>query len=121
MSCQSTTNTVGPLCSSDLVEALEAWVMEATPAECAAAIGELERIKIVALSRMLKVGASSDGEHKADTLLTMQQVAERLNLPKSCVYELARRGKLPSVRIGKYVRVRADQLADFKAKLLNGY
>jgi excisionase family DNA binding protein len=37
-------------------------------------------------------------------LLTPQQVAAQLQVPVSQVYNLHRTGRLPSLRIGKYVR-----------------
>lgn len=39
--------------------------------------------------------------------------SEQLALPVGRVYELARKGKLPVVRVGKYVRVQAAQLAQW--------
>ena len=47
----------------------------------------------------------------------MRQVAARLNVPASRAYELARQGKLPAVRIGKYVRVSEKSLIDYQAKI----
>ncbi len=40
-----------------------------------------------------------------DRLWTVPEVADRLGVPKGYVYELTRRGKIPAVRFGKYVRV----------------
>lgn len=37
-------------------------------------------------------------------LLTAEEVAEMLRIPKAHVYELARRGKIPCTRIGRLVR-----------------
>lgn len=54
---------------------------------------------------------------RRDGLLTMRQVAERLNVSESRAYELARQGKLAAVRIGKYFSVSADALAEYQAKL----
>lgn len=45
-------------------------------------------------------------------LLTIPQVAEILNVPRGYAYELARRGEIPTVRFGKYVRV---SLSDLRA------
>jgi excisionase family DNA binding protein len=39
-------------------------------------------------------------------VLTAGQVAKFLNMPKRRIYELAKRGELPSVRIGRHVRFR---------------
>jgi excisionase family DNA binding protein len=47
----------------------------------------------------------------------MRQAAERLNVPESRAYELARQGKLPAIRIGKYVRVSVTSLLEYQAKL----
>lgn len=47
---------------------------------------------------------------ESDALLTMPEVAETLNIPESKVRELGRRGELPTVTIGKYVRVRLTDL-----------
>jgi excisionase family DNA binding protein len=38
-------------------------------------------------------------------LLTIQEVSERLRLPRSRVYQLGRAGLLPVVRLGRQVRV----------------
>ncbi|WP_084269993.1 helix-turn-helix domain-containing protein [Patulibacter minatonensis] len=44
-----------------------------------------------------------------EDVLTAAEVGELLRLPKSTVYELARRGVLPSARLGRTLRfVRAD-------------
>ena len=50
-------------------------------------------------------------------LLTIEQVARRLNVPKSYAYELVRQHKLESVRLWKYVRVAPDMLAQYVATL----
>jgi excisionase family DNA binding protein len=50
-------------------------------------------------------------------LLTIEQVARRLNVPKSNAYELVRQHKLGAVRLGKYVRVAPDMLARYVATL----
>jgi excisionase family DNA binding protein len=50
-------------------------------------------------------------------LLTMAKVATRLSIPESRAYELARQGKIPAVRIGKYVRVSAQALTEYVARL----
>ncbi len=37
-------------------------------------------------------------------LLTAEEVAEQLNLPKSWIYEQSRAGRFPTVRMGRYMR-----------------
>ena len=50
-----------------------------------------------------------------DALLTITQVAARLNVPKPYAYELVRQKKLAAVRFGKYVRVAEETLAKYIA------
>jgi excisionase family DNA binding protein len=52
-----------------------------------------------------------------DALLTIEQVARHLNVPKSYAYELVRQHKLEAVRLGKYVWVAPDILAHYVATL----
>ncbi len=54
-----------------------------------------------------------------DRLLTAEEVASLLGVPKSYVYELARRGgpdALPSVTFGRYVRFRLADLQSWQAR-----
>lgn len=46
-------------------------------------------------------------------LATAKEIAEALGLPLSRVYELARRGDLPAVRLGRAFRFDPVQIADF--------
>jgi excisionase family DNA binding protein len=48
-------------------------------------------------------GASGSAKHTS-SLLTPDELAARWSVPKSQCYRLAREGKLPAVRIGRYVR-----------------
>lgn len=48
-----------------------------------------------------------------DRLLTADEVAERLSIGLSTAYLLLQRGELPSVRIGRSVRVRPEDLRRF--------
>jgi excisionase family DNA binding protein len=43
-------------------------------------------------------------------LLTAGQVAERWQVPRGHVYRLAREGRIPAVRLGRYYRFRVDAL-----------
>lgn len=43
-------------------------------------------------------------ESRIPRLLTADEVAEATSLPKARVYELARTGEMPSVRLGRAVR-----------------
>jgi excisionase family DNA binding protein len=51
-----------------------------------------------------------------DPLLTIRQVAERLNISAPTVGQLLRVGLLPGVRIGRVWRVPRDDLARFLAE-----
>jgi putative molybdopterin biosynthesis protein len=42
--------------------------------------------------------------------MTVSEVAELLSLPKSTVYELARRGELPCARLGRTLRFVRDDI-----------
>ena len=47
-------------------------------------------------------------------LLTIPEVAERLNVPVSWVYERTRHNAIPGqIRLGRYVRIRESDLEDF--------
>jgi len=41
-------------------------------------------------------------------LLTADELAARWQVPKSQVYRLAREGRIPAFKIGRYTRFRAD-------------
>jgi hypothetical protein len=89
-----------------------------TPAECPGVIGILEQLKAHAWTRMLEQRAgdpAGDGH-----LLNMAAVATKLNIPKCRAYELARQGKFPIVRIGKYIRMRPGDLSAYENRLKAG-
>jgi excisionase family DNA binding protein len=46
-------------------------------------------------------------------VLTVPQVAAELQIPASTVYDLIRRGEIPSVRVGKRIRVPKRRLEDW--------
>ncbi len=46
----------------------------------------------------------------SESLLTAEQVGVLLQVPRSRIYELAREGILPHVRIGRQIRVSAGAL-----------
>ncbi len=48
-------------------------------------------------------------------LLTVEQLAERWQLPKSHVYRLAREGRIPTVELGRYRRWRLEDVEAFEA------
>jgi excisionase family DNA binding protein len=71
-------------------------------------------LRVAALLAALGASGPEPQRPAADgTLLTMPQVAKRLGVPESEAYALARQGRLPVVRIGKYVRMRPADLDGF--------
>ena len=97
------------------LEQLEQAVAETPVSQIPALIGILAQLQAKAQLKMLsEQKAISDRD---DGLLNMRQVAARLNVPESRAYELARQGKLPAIRIGKYVRISVDALTQYQAKL----
>jgi excisionase family DNA binding protein len=50
-----------------------------------------------------------------ENLLTAQQVAVLLQVPTARVYELAREGLLPAVRLGRQIRVSSSALENWIA------
>jgi excisionase family DNA binding protein len=61
----------------------------------------------------LQVHESQRGVRVPDRLLTADEVAEKLSIGLSTAYLLLQRGELPSVRNGRSVRVRPDDLRRF--------
>ena len=47
-----------------------------------------------------------------DELLTTEEVAELLNIPRSTVSDYARRGVLPSIKLGRHRRFVRSDVAD---------
>jgi excisionase family DNA binding protein len=56
---------------------------------------------------------SHRGMRVPDRRLTADEVAEKLSIGLSTAYLLLQRGDLPSVRIGRWVRVRPEDLRRF--------
>jgi excisionase family DNA binding protein len=51
-----------------------------------------------------------------ERLLDPDELAERLKVPVSWVYEQSRLGKIPTIRIGRYVRFRLDEVLKSQRK-----
>ena len=82
-------------------------IAEATPRQALPAlIGILEAAKAVAWSRLADiVPAQSTG---AEPLVTAEELAPLVKLPVHAVRDRARRGLIPSVPLGRYVRFQAS-------------
>jgi excisionase family DNA binding protein len=46
----------------------------------------------------------------SDPLLTPEKLADRLNVPVSWVYEQSRQGKIPTHRLGRYIRFNLNEV-----------
>lgn len=68
-------------------------------------------IKQIVLEAMRE--AAGNGTGGSPSLLDIEQAAKFLRVPKSWVGEAARRGELPSVKLGHYTRFRPEDLAQF--------
>ena len=97
----------------DLIGELERELRTIAPAQCPGLLGELERLKALAWVQLNAQGSqvTRESSQHTDQLLTIPEVSERLSPPVSRVYALAWQGKLPVLRVGKYVRVKAIELA----------
>jgi excisionase family DNA binding protein len=61
------------------------------------------------------MGSNSRSENVSwEILLTAEEVAQMLRVPKSWVY--GHLGLLPAVRLGRYVRFRRSEIEDFLQK-----
>ena len=47
-------------------------------------------------------------------LLTAEELAERWQVPVSQIYRLTRHGKIPTVRLGRYVRYHPETIEKFE-------
>jgi len=103
-----------------LVNKFEKTIMDATHDECPGLLGELERLKGLVLSKIFNPSVSRPNSPPVpmENLLTIEQVAERLNCPISRAYELARRSDgFPVIEIGKQKRVAPSALVLWLSRL----
>jgi excisionase family DNA binding protein len=109
-----------PASLSDLFAALERAAAGLPPDQVPALLGELERLRASLWGRVRSLQLCDDAysapQGGDDRLLTIPEVAELLTMHVSSLYEMARRGELPSVRVGKHVRVSATALRQWIAQ-----
>lgn len=60
----------------------------------------------------IKAAVNGNG-HNSPALLSAEAAAKLFDVPKTWIAETARRGELPSVRLGHYVRFRLEDLQAF--------
>lgn len=89
-----------------------------TPETAQALLIGLASIQPLLIQRALAGPQPEQREPTSKTaLLDAKQVAERLNVPKSFVYEAARQGKLKPVKLGeKYVRFTQGTVDEYLTK-----
>lgn len=75
-------------------------------------IGTLELPRDVYLSALRPFASAAPRPAEGEPLLNAVELSKVLNLPKSCVYERARRGDFPSVRVGKHLRFRRSEVLE---------
>ena len=51
-----------------------------------------------------EIRAAASNGHKESALLTAEELAEKLRIPVSWVYEQSRQKKIPTHRLGRYIR-----------------
>jgi excisionase family DNA binding protein len=54
--------------------------------------------------------------HRQINLLTPEELADRLKVPLSWVYEQSRQGKIPTHRIGRYIRFNISEVIESQKK-----
>jgi len=70
---------------------------------------ELEEI----VERAIKKALNGNGHQDGDRLLDAKQAAKRWSVPESWIRDMARRGELPCVRLGRYLRFKFEDLDQF--------
>ena len=90
-----------------LATTLKRYATELPTDEVPALVGELEAAKARAYARLATADRDTQ-EHRspadAGRLLDAKAMAERLQVPESWLRESARRGRVPCVYVGRYMR-----------------
>ena len=63
---------------------------------------------------------TADGGARSEEILTLDEVAEYLKIPKKTVYKMSRSGDLPAFKAGKHWRVPRAELGAWIARKLPG-
>ncbi len=110
---------LGPL--SGLLAELGQAVGTLAPSALVAVLGDLTALQARIWVRLLAGAAEKPSEapeaREGDRLLTIPEIAAFLGVPKGYTYELARRGDLPTVRVGtRYLRVSPADLQAWLAR-----
>jgi excisionase family DNA binding protein len=63
-----------------------------------------------------EIKAASNGNGHASELFTPEELADRMKLPVSWVYEQSRQGNIPTYRIGRYLRFNLIEVLESQKK-----
>ncbi len=89
----------------DLSAQFQRWAQELPAEKLPALIGALESAKALAWSRVTTPALPT---LQTEALLTAEELAAVIKLPVHAVRDRARRGIIPSVPVGRYVRFQAS-------------
>jgi excisionase family DNA binding protein len=78
--------------------------MNNTNGNTAQGSGLVVTLTVAELQKLIREEVQTALRAEPDQLLTVEELAERLRVPESWVYEQSRQGKIPTVRVGRYVR-----------------
>jgi excisionase family DNA binding protein len=91
----------------------EQAITDSTPDQLPALIGLLATLTAKAQVKLLR--GQAPATHEPEDLLTVPEVAQRLNMSAYRIYELCRTGRLQSRKYGKSVRVTPSAVAEYLA------
>ncbi len=95
----------------DLRSTIESYLAQAGAEGAVDVRAELERARaFVELLQQRQAGARGPTGPADDRLLTLPEVATLLQVPEEHAREMGRRGELPILNVGRYVRVRLSTL-----------
>lgn len=104
-----------------LFDEMPRGIVDAPPEQLPAVMAQLAACQSAVAARLLNghqnVAVQRETASAEHALLTIEQVARQLNVPKSYGYELVRQHKLEAVRLGKYVRVDPEILSRYVATM----
>jgi excisionase family DNA binding protein len=65
------------------------------------------------ISEEVTVRPQQEGEHRGVQLLSIPQLCQELGMGKSWLYRRLRSGEIPSIRLGRSIKVRRDELEQY--------
>ena len=76
----------------------------------------LVTLRLSDLRALIKAELAANGNGHAAELFTPEELAERMKLPVSWVYEQSRQGNIPTHRIGRYLRFSLTEVLESQKK-----